>query len=236
MYILRNKNLKLDIALKKVYNILINKEKTMTKLEMQQINLNKFVETNFGRVAVVLEGRDTAGKTGTIRELTHYLPTSKYSISLSSKPNDWDMAHWLQSWKNKMPGDNQIVFYDRSWYSRAMVQKLNGWCTDDQYEDFMNEVMYWEKSQDITFIKLWLSISEEEQTYRINHRQVSPLTKWKFSPNDAMALSKYDQMSILKERVHTTCGKWHVIDYNSKPAGRLDLITKVVEQLKQGKL
>lgn len=236
MYILRNKNLKLDIALKKVYNILINKEKTMTKLEMQQINLNKFVETNFGRVAVVLEGRDTAGKTGTIRELTHYLPTSKYSISLSSKPNDWDMAHWLQSWKNKMPGDNQIVFYDRSWYSRAMVQKLNGWCTDDQYEDFMNEVMYWEKSQDITFIKLWLSISEEEQTYRINHRQVSPLTKWKFSPNDAMALSKYDQMSILKERVHTTCGKWHVIDYNSKPAGRLDLITKVVEQLKQGKI
>ena len=208
----------------------------MTKLEMQQINLNKFVETNFGRVAVVLEGRDTAGKTGTIRELTHYLPTSKYSISLSSKPNDWDMAHWLQSWKNKMPGENQIVFYDRSWYSRAMVQKLNGWCTDDQYEDFMNEVMYWEKSQDITFIKLWLSISEEEQTYRINHRQVSPLTKWKFSPNDAMALSKYDQMSILKERVHTTCGKWHVIDYNSKPAGRLDLITKVVEQLKQGKL
>ena len=208
----------------------------MTKLEMQQINLNKFVETNFGRVAVVLEGRDTAGKTGTIRELTHYLPTSKYSISLSSKPNDWDMAHWLQSWKNKMPGDNQIVFYDRSWYSRAMVQKLNGWCTDDQYEDFMNEVMYWEKSQDITFIKLWLSISEEEQTYRINHRQVSPLTKWKFSPNDAMALSKYDQMSILKERVHTTCGKWHVIDYNSKSAGRLDLITKVVEQLKQGKV
>ena len=236
MYILRNKNLKLDIALKKVYNILINKEKTMTKLEMQQINLNKFVETNFGRVAVVLEGRDTAGKTGTIRELTHYLPTSKYSISLSSKPNDWDMAHWLQSWKNKMPGDNQIVFYDRSWYSRAMVQKLNGWCTDDQYEDFMNEVMYWEKSQDITFIKLWLSISEEEQTYRINHRQVSPLTKWKFSPNDAMALSKYDQMSILKERVHTTCGKWHVIDYNSKPAGRLDLITKVVEQLNKDKV
>ena len=236
MYILRNKNLNLDTALKKVYNILINKEKTMTKLELQQINLNKIVENDFGRVAVVLEGRDTAGKTGTIRELTHYLPTSKYSISLSSKPNDWDMAHWLQSWKNKMPGDNQIVFYDRSWYSRAMVQKLNGWCTDDQYEDFMNEVMYWEKTQDITFVKLWLSISEEEQTYRINHRQVSPLTKWKFSPNDAMALSKYDQMSILKERVHTTCGKWHVIDYNDKSAGRLDLITKVVEQLKQGKV
>lgn len=205
----------------------------MTKLELQQIKLNKIVEKDFGRVAVILEGRDTAGKTGTIRELTHYLPISKYSISLSSKPSKWDMEHWLESWKNKMPGDNQIVFYDRSWYSRAMVQKLNGWCTDDQYEDFMNEVMYWEKTQDITFIKLWLSISEEEQAYRINHRQVSPLTKWKFSPNDAMALSKYDQMSILKERVLTTCGEWHVIDYNDKRAGRLSLITKVVEQLKK---
>ena len=226
-------NIFLDLASEKLYNIYINKEKTMTKLELQQINLNKIVENDFGRVAVVLEGRDTAGKTGTIRELTHYLPTSKYSISLSSKPNAWDMEHWLESWKNKMPGDNQIVFYDRSWYSRAMVQKLNGWCTDDQYENFMNEVMYWEKTQDITFIKLWLSISEEEQEYRINHRQVSPLTKWKFSPNDAMALSKYDQMSILKERVHTTCGQWHVIDYNDKRAGRLSLITKVVEQLKK---
>lgn len=227
-------NIFLDLASEKLYNIYINKEKTMmTKLELQQIKLNKIVEKDFGRVAVILEGRDTAGKTGTIRELTHYLPISKYSISLSSKPSKWDMEHWLESWKNKMPGDNQIVFYDRSWYSRAMVQKLNGWCTDDQYEDFMNEVMYWEKTQDITFIKLWLSISEEEQAYRINHRQVSPLTKWKFSPNDAMALSKYDQMSILKERVLTTCGEWHVIDYNDKRAGRLSLITKVVEQLKK---
>ena len=105
----------------------------ITKLELQQILLNQIVEKDFGRVAVILEGRDTAGKTGTIRELTHYLPTSKYSISLSTKPSAWDMKHWLKSWKKKLPSDNQIVFFDRSWYSRAMVQKLNGWCTDKQY-------------------------------------------------------------------------------------------------------
>ncbi len=203
----------------------------ITKLEEQQILLNEIVEKDFGRVAVILEGRDTAGKTGTIRELTHYLPTSKYSISLSSKPSAWDMKHWLKSWKRKLPSDNQIVFFDRSWYSRAMVQQLNGWCTDKQYNKFMNEVCKWENKQHITFIKLWLSISEEEQAMRIGERQSSPLTKWKFSPNDAVALSKYDQMTILKERVFTTLGEWHSIDYNNKKAGRLALITKIVEIL-----
>ena len=204
----------------------------ITKLEEQQILLNQIVEEDFGRVAVILEGRDTAGKTGTIRELTHYLPTSKYSISLSTKPSAWDMKHWLKSWKKKLPSKNQIVFFDRSWYSRAMVQKLNGWCTDKQYNKFMNEVCKWEEKQKhITFIKLWLSISEEEQAIRIGTRQSSPLTKWKFSPNDAVALSKYDQMTILKERVFTTLGEWHSIDYNNKKAGRLALITKIVEIL-----
>ena len=207
-------------------------EMNITKLEEQQILLNQIVEEDFGRVAVILEGRDTAGKTGTIRELTHYLPTSKYSISLSSKPNAWDMKHWLKSWKRKLPSKNQIVFYDRSWYSRAMVQQLNGWCTEKQYNKFMEEVLKWEnKQKNITFIKLWLSISEEEQAIRIGNRQVSPLTKWKFSPNDAVALSKYDQMTILKERVFTTLGEWHSIDYNDKKAGRLKLITKIVEKL-----
>jgi len=204
----------------------------MTKLETQQIELNKIVEKDFGRVAVILEGRDTAGKTGTIRELTHYLPISKYSISLSAMPSVWDMEFWFDSWTKKMPSDNQIVFFDRSWYSRAMVQKLNGWCTDTQYETFMEKVSEWEDSQDVTFIKLWLSISEDEQTKRIGNRQVSPLTKWKFSPNDAVSLSKYDQMTLLKERVHTTCGEWHSIDYNVKSEGRLSLITKIVNTLK----
>ena len=210
----------------------MKKDMNITKLEEQQILLNQIVEEDFGRVAVILEGRDTAGKTGTIRELTHYLPTSKYSISLSTKPSAWDMKHWLKSWKKKLPSKNQIVFFDRSWYSRAMVQKLNGWCTDKQYNKFMSEVVKWEnKQKDITFVKLWLSISEEEQAIRIGKRQNSPLTKWKFSPNDAVALSKYDQMTILKERVFTTLGEWHSIDYNNKKAGRLSLITKIVEEL-----
>ena len=203
----------------------------MTQLQTQQSRLNQIVEKDFGRVAVILEGRDTAGKTGTIRELTHYLPTSKYSISLSSKPSEWDMQNWLESWERKLPSDNQIVFFDRSWYSRAMVQKMNGWCSDEQYNDFMQNVLAWESKQPVKFIKLWLSISEQEQEYRIAKRKNSPLTKWKFSPNDAIALSKYDQMTILKERVFTTLGEWHSIDYNVKSEGRYNLIKKIVDLL-----
>ena len=203
----------------------------MTQLQTQQSRLNQIVENDFGRVAVILEGRDTAGKTGTIRELTHYLPTSKYSISLSSKPSAWDMQNWLASWERKLPSENQIVFFDRSWYSRAMVQKMNGWCSDEQYNDFMQNVLAWESKQPVKFIKLWLSISEQEQEYRIAKRKNSPLTKWKFSPNDAIALSKYDQMTILKERVFTTLGEWHSIDYNVKKEGRYNLIKKIVDLL-----
>ena len=206
----------------------------MTKLELQQIRLNEIVQSDFGKVAVILEGRDTAGKTGTIRELTHYLPTNKYSVSLSAKPNKHDMKHWLKSWKKKLPADNQIVFFDRSWYSRAMVQKLNNWCSEKEYQKFMSEVLNWEaKQKGVKFIKLWLSISEEEQSIRIGNRQTSPLTSWKFSENDAIALSKYDQMTLLKERVFTTLGEWHSIDYNDKATGRLSLITKIVEILSE---
>ena len=206
----------------------------MTQLELQQIRLNEIVQKDFGRVAVILEGRDTAGKTGTIRELTHYLPTNRYSVSLSAKPNKKDMQHWLKSWKKKLPGDNQIVFYDRSWYSRAMVQKVNNWCSEKQYNAFMENVLSWEaKQKNVKFIKLWLSISEEEQAIRIGERKTSPLKSWKFSPNDAVALSKYDQMTILKERVFTTLGEWHSSDYNDKATGRLSLITKIVEILSE---
>ncbi len=204
----------------------------MTHLELQQINLNQIVEHDFGRVAVILEGRDTAGKTGTIRELTHYLPTSKYSVSLSNKPSAYDMNNWLESWETKMPADNQIVFFDRSWYSRALVQKLNGWCTDEQYEQFMLDVNYWESCQSVKFIKFWLSISEDEQKLRIDKRRNSPLTKWKFSQNDERALSYFDEMSILKERVMSSTSYWNTIDYNSKPEGRYALITRLVNILR----
>ena len=133
-----------------------------------------------------------------------------------------------------MPRNNQIVFFDRSWYSRAMVQKINGWCSDRQYKRFMDKVNRWEEKQKgVTFIKFWLSISEEEQARRLEERKRSPLKSWKLSENDERALSYYDEMTLLKEKVITTCGDWHTIDYNNKEVGRLNLITTLVEILER---
>ena len=197
----------------------------MNALEIQQVRLNEIVlRDNFEPVAVVLEGRATAGKSSTIRELTHYLPTPKFSVVLSTKPSKSTMANWLGYWAQKMP-EAGICFYDRSWYSRAMVQKINGWGTDRQYANFMRDVNAWENEQGIRFIKFWLSISEDQQRARISKREKSPLTNWKLSPNDKIALSYYDQMTLLKERVLTTTKNWHSINYNDKSKGRLELIT-----------
>ena len=182
--------------------------------------LNEIASNNNEGIAVVLEGRDTAGKSSTIRALTQYLSPAWYSVVPSTKPSKQTMECWLPHWSTKMPSKGQIVFYDRSWYSRAMVQKLNGWCSDQQYKEFLLDYKMWEAQQQqngVRFVKLWLSITENEQGYRIRKRKTSPLTYWKFSENDENALSQYDRMSILKERVVDS--EWHVLDYNHKKSG-----------------
>ena len=182
--------------------------------------LNQIASNNNEGIAVVLEGRDTAGKSSTIRALTQYLSPAWYSVVPSTKPSKQTMECWLPHWSTKMPAKGQIVFYDRSWYSRAMVQKLNGWCSDQQYKEFLLDYKMWEAQQlqnGVRFVKLWLSITENEQGYRIRKRKTSPLTYWKFSENDENALSQYDRMSILKERVVDS--EWHVLDYNHKKSG-----------------
>ena len=192
-------------------------------LKNEQARLNRNLENLAHRgICVVLEGRDTAGKSSTIREVTHFLNPAKYSVHLSRKPSKSTMKKWLGYWSSRMPACNQIVFYDRSWYSRAMVQRLNGWCSETQYFNFLARHKEWENSQGVHMIKFWLSISEDEQRARIENRKASPLTYWKFSENDENALSYYDQMTLLKERVID--GDWHVIDYNQKSQGILSLL------------
>ena len=204
----------------------------MNKLQIQQARLNQIVMSDvFGPTAVVLEGRDTAGKSSTIREVTHYLPVSKFSVQLSTKPSKETMDNWLDFWKTKMPFGPQVVFYDRSWYSRAMVQKINGWCSNKQYQDFMANVNEWEEQFPVRIIKFWLSISEQEQSNRIKERKYSPLKFWKLSPNDERALSYYDEMTLLKEKVLTTTDNWYTINYNNKAEGRLALITRLCDIL-----
>ena len=194
-----------------------------------QAKLNRLAENLNSPVAVILEGRDTAGKSSTIRELTHYLPPDLYSVCLSHKPSKRAMSSWLGYWQTKLPQKNQIVFFDRSWYSRAMVQHLNGWCTPKQYEIFMRDHKNWEANQPVRLIKFWLSISEDEQKRRIDYRKNSPLTYWKFSENDENALSHYDRMSILKERVIDS--DWHTINFENKRDGIKKLLDTLCREL-----
>ena len=107
-------------------------------IKNEQARLNRNLENLAHRgICVVLEGRDTAGKSSTIREVTHYLNPQHYSVHLSRKPSRSTMKKWLAYWSRRMPACNQIVFYDRSWYSRAMVQRLNDWCSEKQYQNFL---------------------------------------------------------------------------------------------------
>tara|TARA_Y100000996_G_scaffold323274_1_gene259343 strand:+ start:213 stop:848 length:636 start_codon:yes stop_codon:yes gene_type:complete len=200
------------------------------------ILLNELAEqiyANGQRVAVVLEGRDSAGKSSTIRKLTRYLPPYTFRVQHSFKPNKSAMRSWLPYWANKMPRQGEIVFYDRSWYSRALLQPVMGWCSQVAYENFMGSVTDWEDSQNITFIKLWLSISEVEQEKRLNNRKRDPLRYWKFSSNDPVALSKFDMITIYKERMLTETNGWNVLDYNDKKTGKeeaLQLLTNTLER------
>ena len=202
----------------------------MKALREQQARLNAILD-GFGHrgVAVILEGRDTAGKSSTIREITHYLNPALYSVHLSRKPSKSTMKKWLGYWSGRMPACNQIVFYDRSWYSRAMVQRLNNWCSETQYQNFLERHKAWEESQGVHMIKFWLSIDENEQRARIENRKTSPLTYWKFSENDENALSYYDRMTLLKERVIDS--DWHVIDYNDKREGIISLLETLNSKL-----
>ena len=193
--------------------------------------LNQIAANNNKGIAVVLEGRDTAGKSSTIRALTQYLAPAWYSVVPSTKPSKETMENWLGHWQTKMPAKGQIVFYDRSWYSRAMVQRLNNWCTEDQYREFLQGYKMWESFQDVKIIKLWLSITEEEQRARIDNRKNSPLTYWKFSENDENALSYYDSMTLLKERVVDS--EWHVLDYNNKKKGIKSALKTIIRVAKK---
>lgn len=179
------------------------------------------------RVAVVLEGRDGAGKSGTIRELTRYLPPYAYSVMQSFRPTEKMMNSWLSEWTKLMPREGEIRFFDRSWYSRALLQPIMGWCSDMQYRNFMNQVIAWEQSKDIQFIKIWLSVDEEKQRALLDRRVNDPLRYWKFSPNDAKAVSKFDELTKQKEAMFALSNDWQIIDMTNKDEGRSQVIATV---------
>ena len=194
--------------------------------------LNRLVENNSDSLAIVFEGRDSAGKSGTIKMLSQYLPPNLFSIEHSKKPTKRAMRNWFGYWNKRLPKRGQVRFFDRSWYSRALVQRVNAWCSETQAQNFLANVSDWEQQSGTRVIKFYLSISKDEQQYRLNKRKKSPLTYWKFSANDKLALDSFDRMTLAKEECIGT--DWIVIDYNDKRAGRIALLERLIQEIKNG--
>lgn len=182
-------------------------------------------------LAIVFEGRDGAGKTGAIRQATEYLPFSQYRIIHSRMPSKTAMKSWLEYWSHQLPTQaGQVYLFDRSWYSRALCQRLNGWCSDRQTDNFLENVDAWEvnHSTNCHILKFWLSISAETQKARLNSRIGCPLRGWKFSANDANALKTYDQMTDYKIDMMNWSNDWIEVDFNDKAAGQLEMLQHIL--------
>jgi len=191
------------------------------------VKLNQLAEDihkNGRKVAVILEGRDGAGKSGTCRDLTRYMPPYAYRVQASFMPSQKLMKSWLKGWSKLMPHAGEMVIYDRSWYSRALLQPVMGWCSKRQYQNFMSQVLDWEAEQGVEFIKIWLSVDETKQRELLERRHDDPLRYWKYSPNDPKSLANFDAITVKKDAMFAL-GGWNIIDMTNKQEGR----DKVIE-------
>lgn len=212
------------------------------ELKYLQIELNKLqndVVKNNRRVVVIFEGRDAAGKGGTIRRFTQHLNPRDMEVVALPKPNETERGQWyFQRYVQKLPIPGTIVFFDRSWYNRAVVEPVMGFCKDSEYTNFMLQVPEFEKmlhEDGIEIIKFWFSISKDEQEKRFRSRRKNPLKQWKMSPVDEKAQTLWDEYTRYKEkmfeRTHTANGPWVIIQANNKRKARIESIRYTLSKL-----
>lgn len=213
-------------------------EDELRKLQIELVKLQQWVQKNNKRVAVIFEGRDAAGKGGSIRRFTEHLnPRSMRTVALS-KPTEVEQGQWyFRRYIKQLPNPGEIVFFDRSWYNRAVVEPVMGFCTKDQYKQYMVQVpefehMLYESGVDI--IKFWFSITKEEQQRRFDGRLKNPLKRWKFSPVDKKGQEMWDKYTYYKEQMfsktHTSYCPWIVIKTNDKLQARLESMRYVLSK------
>ena len=183
------------------------------------------------RVAIVLEGRDGAGKSGTVQEITRYMPPYAYRVQPSFMPSKRMMKSWLPEWKKLLPKKGQMVIYDRSWYSRALLQPVMGWCSDRQYDNFMRDVTDWEHDQQFEVVKIWLSVNEKKQRQLLSRRIDDPLRYWKYSPNDPKSLAAFVSITQKKNAMFNLNYDWNVVDMEYRDHGRNQVIENIISQL-----
>jgi polyphosphate kinase 2 len=208
------------------------------QIQIELLKLQEWVTKNNKKVAIVFEGRDAAGKGSTIKRFTEYLNPRGFKIVALGLPTEEEKQNWFGRYEKHLPKPGEIVFFDRSWYNRAVVEPAMGYCTEDQYTDFMNKVIPWEENlirEGVTLIKFWFSITQEKQIRRFELRQQSPLKYWKFSPNDAKVLDKWEIIGNYKNQMFSKTSSrqspWVIINSNDKKIGRLNAMRYVISQI-----
>ncbi len=231
--IAREKGISLEKTIAK-----IEYEVELRQLQSELVNLQKWITKNKLRVVVVFEGRDAAGKGGTIKRFMEHLnPRSARAVALN-KPTDFEKGQWyFRRYIKVLPNPGEIVFFDRSWYNRAVVEPVMGFCNSEQYNKFMVQVPEFEHllyEDNLKIIKFWFSISKEEQKKRFDSRLSNPLKQWKFSPVDLKGQELWDKYTVYKElmfsKSHTNFCPWMIVKTNDKKQARLESMRYVLSQ------
>ena len=207
--------------------------KELMPMQVELLKLQEMVKDSGKPFVVVFEGRDSAGKGTMIRTLTQYLDPKYFKVVALGIPTPEERKDWFNRYKSQME-PNKMIFFDRSWYNRGIVEPVMGYSSEDEYKDFMENVYPFERSlvsAGIPLFKFWFSITPETQEKRFNLRKSSPLKYWKFSPNDAKSLEKWDEYTEYKKRAilaTKTASPWYIIDNNDKRAGILNALRVIL--------
>lgn len=214
-------------------------EEELEKLQIEMVKLQRDVQINKRRVAIIYEGRDAAGKGGTIRRFIEHLNPRSARVVALPKPTEEQQGQWyFQRYAYQLPNPGEIVFFDRSWYNRAVVEPVMGFCTEEQYKVFMQQAPEFEHmlyEDKIELVKFWFSISKDVQRERFESRRTDPLKQWKISPVDEKAQENWDVYTRYKEkmysRTHTTYSPWIIVQSNDKKKARLESMRYVLSTL-----
>ncbi|MEZ5144686.1 MAG: polyphosphate kinase 2 [Acidimicrobiales bacterium] len=204
--------------------------------QAELLKLQQHLEDHRKRMIVLFEGRDAAGKGGTIRRVTRYMNEKHYRVVALGKPTEEQRTQWyFQRYAQQFPTGGEIVLFDRSWYNRAMVEPVFGFCTDDEYRNFMKGVVGFEKDlvrQGTILVKLYFSVTKEEQQRRFDRRRNDPLRQWKLSEVDVQAQEHWDDFTEMKykmlKRTSTVDAPWMIIRSETKHLARMEAIKVVL--------
>jgi polyphosphate kinase 2 len=208
-------------------------EKELRRLQVELLQLEEWVRHRSLRVVVLFEGRDTAGKGGVIKRMTALLNPRFVRVVALPAPTERERSQWyFQRYIVHLPSAGEMVLFDRSWYNRAGVERVMGFCTDDEYDEFMRTCPQFERMlvhSGIILVKYWLSVSDDEQERRFKARINDPTKRWKLSPMDLQARARWVDYSEAKDRMFKHCdikeAPWYVVETDNKRAAHLNLIS-----------